>query len=233
MMAGCASGTGAKWYAPATWFSHVPADALDRAERKEDNARAAVIKSAQKSSHETAVALAQAPASRPVEVASETNATTVSLLDQAAGPLTAEEVTKIRVTIPRLLSENAEVRVQAEKQRARDLANISEISDALAKAEVKSLAADEKLREAFDRENALANQLRSQRAFLWILGGLAAVLGIGWVYVKIVLGGVPKAIGGALGELRLKNPDAAEILTKTFDTYLNRNEQNLIFKNSR
>lgn len=232
LMCGCTSNGGTRWYAPATWFSHAPASAVDNAERKEDAARDAVIKAAQKASHETAFALAAAPASRPVAVAKETNAEAVALLDQAGGPLDAATVARLRATVSGLLSENASLREAAEKQREAEQRGIAEVSAALAKAEKQSDEAQGKLRAAYDRENALANELRSQRALLWIAGGIAALLAAGWVYAQFALGGIPMAAGKALRELRTTRPDIAAVVTPLFDSYLNRHEQAQIAKHT-
>lgn len=233
LLSGCSTGTGAKWYAPATWFSGAPAGAVDRAEQKEDKARDRVIKAAQKATHETGIALAAAPSSRPVQVAANSNNEATALLDQAAGPLTAEEVAKLRATVAGLLSEIASVREKAEKQKADESKQIAEVSSALAKAEQASADAAGKLRAAFERENALANELRSQRALFWIACGVAVVVAAGWIYVRFALGGFPVAVGRALGDIRQRNPKLAEEITPFLDGYLNRNEQALIAKNAR
>ena len=117
-LSGCATGSNSnvRWWSPGTWFSGAPAVAVDRAEAKEDKARHEVLKSAQRNAHETQVALASAPQSRPVEVATETNSATVALLDQAVGPLSAEDAARLRKTISGLLSENAEIRARAEAE---------------------------------------------------------------------------------------------------------------------
>jgi hypothetical protein len=233
-LAGCQStGTGARWFAPATWFAHAPADTLDKAEKKEDAARHAAIKSAQRATHETAFALAAAPTSRPVAAATDSNSQAVALLDQAAGPLEAGDLAKLRNTVAGLLSENADVRAAAEKQRNKDRESIVEVSGRLAKAEQRSDAAGAELRRAFDRENALANELRSQRALFWIACGVAALLAIGWLYVRFALGGVPGAVGRGLASLRASNPAAADLVTAAFDSYLNRHEQERIAKAAR
>jgi hypothetical protein len=232
MVAGCATGTTAKWYAPATWFSHGAADTVDRAEKKESEAQDAAIKQAQKTAHETQLALNAAPDSRPVAVARESNDVTVQLLDQVAGPLTAADAEKLKRMVTGLVSENAAIRAQAEKARAEDRQNVIEISARLARAEAATAAANDKLRAAFERENALANELRSQRALLWIAGGVAVLLGAGWLYVQITLGGLPKATGALISAVRAKHPDIAENLTDLYDTYLDRKEQLLIRKHS-
>ena len=232
LLTGCA-GSGAKWYAPATWWSHAPADKVDKALSKEESARHAVVKAAQRSAHSTAIALASAPDSRPVEVATSSNNEAVALLDQAAGPLEAKEVAALRTTIGGLLSENAEIRAKAEAQRARDAKGIAEVSAALAKAEAASQEAAAKLRIAFERENQLANELRSQRALFWIACGIALLLALAWLYVRFALGGIPNAIGRGLADLRARNPQAGQLATEIFDQLLNRHEQARIAKAAR
>lgn len=231
-LSGCATGSSAKWYAPATWFSAAPAAKLDRAISTEETARHAVIRSAQKSAHTTAAALASAPASRPVALATETNTATVALLDQAAGPMQADELSRLRATVAGLLSDNADLRARAEAQRAADARSIGEVSAALAKAEAASEAAASKLRIAFDRENALANELRGQRALLWIAGGVALLLAAGWLYARFALGGIPGAVGRGMAALRARNPAAAMAATEVFDSLLNRDEQRRIAKHA-
>ena len=232
-LSGCATGTGARWYAPTTWFAHRAADTADRAEATQDQARAAAIKAAQRATHETAEALAVAPSSRPVEVATESNAAAVALLDQAAGPLTARDLAAIRKQVAGLLSENATLRAEAERTRTATRADAAKLSDRLAAADAAVLAAGAKLRDAFERENALANQLRGQTALVWILG-IVSVLGCAaYVYVRFALGGIPGAVGGAIRTLRVKNPEAADALTPILDSLLNRHEQDAIAQHAK
>ena len=225
LLSGCATGTGSKWYAPATWFSHAPASNVDSAVRVEDKARDAVIKAAQRSAHETSFALSAAPASRPVALATGFSSDTVSLLDQAAGALPAPELSRLRETVTGLLSDNAELRAKAEAAQRAEQSNIAAVAADLAKAEAKTEDAEKRLRTAFERENALANELRSQRAFLWILGALAVLVGIGAISLRLTLGGIPTALGGALAKL---TPEARESVTTHLDTFLNRSEQALV-----
>lgn len=231
-LTGCATSTGSKWYAPTTWFSHAPADTVDKAEATQDKARSAAVKAAQRATHETAEALAVAPTSRPVEVATESNASAVALLDQAAGPLTAAEVATIRKQVAGLLSENATLRADAERTRTATRADAAKLSDRLAAADAAVLAAGAKLRDAFERENALANELRSQRALAWILGSVAVLGAAAYLYVRFALGGIPGAVGGALRTLRASNPSAADALTPLLDGLLNRHEQAAIAKHA-
>ena len=164
LLAGCTSNNGARCYAPATWFSGVPASSVDHAGEKVEAVKDKAVKAAQKSAHETQVALLTVPDSRSTEVAIESNDNTVTLLDQVAGPLSASDAAKIREMVNGLVSENAELRADAEKERkeAREVTN--EISEKLNKARIELSQAQDKLRIAFDRENELANELRSQRA---------------------------------------------------------------------
>lgn len=233
LCSGCTTGTGAKWYAPATWFSHRPADVADAANAKRSSAQDAAIKAAQRTAHETQIALGEAPESRPVEVARESNDVTVQLLDQAAGPLTAGDSAKLRATVAGLLSENATLRERAERERASSRENIADISKRLADAEASLYSANARLRVAFDRENALANQLRSQRALMWILASIAVIIAAAWFYVKLIYGGLPLAAGKFMRDLRSSHPDAAKLAEPLFDSYLNRHEQELIARHAR
>lgn len=226
LLSGCATATtGAKWYAPATWFSHAPADTADKAAAKQDAARDAAVKAAQKATHETAEALAVATDSRPVAVATESNASAVALLDQAAGPLTASELAAIRKQVAGLLSENATLRAEAEKARNSARAADAAISTRLAEADAKLAEAGKKLRDAFDRENELANELRSQRALVWVLGAVGLLGCLAYAYVRYAVGGVPAALGVAMRTLRANHPAAADAFTPILDSLLNRHEQ--------
>lgn len=233
LCAGCATTSGARWYAPATWFSHAPAAALDKAEKGEDAARHDLIKSAQRNAHSTQAAIAAAPASRPVATAADFAASTVAALDQAAGPLKTGEIDKVNTIVDGLLSENATVRAGAERARASEKSALADISARLDRAQSESEQAGARLRAAFDRENALANELRSQRALIWIVGALAGLCALGWLYAKIAFGGIPNAVGRGLASLRTRDPAAGELATQIFDSLLNRSEQQKIAKAAR
>ncbi len=217
LMTGCATGTGAKWYAVNTWFSHAPASAVDRADAKVYVAREGAIKAAQQAVHETQYALLSAPASRPVNVATASNDTAVGLLDQVAGPLPLAEATALREQVAGLLSDNAEIRAKAEGQRADQQKVVSTLSAKLETAVRQSETANDRLRVAFDRENALANQLRSQRALLWIAGGVAVLFAAGWVYLRFFLGGMPSAVGSLLAKAKDSHMTGDDI-REHFDT---------------
>ena len=166
-------------------------------------------------------------------VAADSNASTVALLDQAAGPLEAQDIARLRAQVAGLLSDNAELRAKAESQRAADSRSIADVSAALAKAEAASEQAAAKLRTAYERENQLANELRSQRALFWIACAVAALVAIGWLYARFALGGIPNAVGAGLARLRATNPQAGELATNIFDQLLNRHEQERISRAAR
>lgn len=230
LLSGCASGNGVKVWNPTTWFSAREANKVDSTNAKEEAARHEAVKAAQRTVHQTQSALDEAPASRPVAVAKEFNATSVALIDQAAGPLPAGEVAKLQGTVTGLLSEDPKVRAEAEKQRKIETENIAEISVKLAKAEKASDAAGQKLREAFDRENRLANEYRNLQFMFWGSCAVAVLLGVAWVYVRFALGGIPSAVGKGLSVLRAKNPSVADEVTTVLDGFLNRHEQDAIRK---
>ena len=227
---GCTTGgaRNVKWWSPATWFSAREAQAEDRAVVKLDDAKERAVKAAQGTAHETQVALVSAPESRPVDVARESNDQTVTLLDQAAGPLPSSEITKIRKQVTGLLSDNAALRTEAEKARAESRTTISDISAKLEKASSDLGKAQRDLRDAFDRENALANELRNERVIKWAVATLAVVGTAAWIYIKVTVGGMPQAVGLALRDLRAKNPDLAKSVAPFYTKYLSRREQDRI-----
>lgn len=232
LLAGCSTANNARWWSPATWFSAREAKAEDRALSKVDDARDRAVKAAQGTAHETQIALAAAPESRPIEVARESNDQTVTLLDQVAGPVTADEIARIRKQVAGLLSDNAALRSSAESDRASNRATIAEVSSKLAKAEAALEKAQGDLRAAFDRENALANELRNERLVKWGLAVVAVLIGAAWLYIKVALGGMPQAIGFALRDLRAKKPDLADAVAPFYAKYLSLGEQERIKKHA-
>lgn len=210
-----------------TWFSHAPANALDAANKRETDAERAAVRLAQKATHETQIALSSAPISRPVTLATEANAVAVSLLDQAE-PFPAVDLAAIRRTYAGLLSEDLNLRRAAERVHAGDTAAIGLASTRLISARAEAESAQNSLRAAFDRENALANDLRSARALHWILGGVALLAAVAWVYVRFFLGGIPGALGSAMLHMEAKNPEAAKEFRSILDAATNRHEQTTI-----
>jgi len=102
----------------------------------------------------------------------------------------------------------------------------------LTKAEEKSEQAAAKLRAAFERENALANELRSQRALIWIAGGVAVLCAAGWVYVKFFLGGIPAALAMAKRDIEREHPEVAKTIAPFYARYLDKRHQQAILKST-
>ena len=199
-LAGCGT-TGKHWWSPGTWGSSRPAEQAARAETKLDAAQDKAVRVARAEVSKAGIALASAPESRPVEVSRRTIANAQALLDQVAGPLTAEEAADIRRIVADLLSDHAATRSAAEARQAAAEGRLSELSQKVAAAGAALDAANTKLAAAFARENALADQLRNERARrVWILGGgslLILICAAGWLWLQISAGGIPRADGGS------------------------------------
>lgn len=233
VLAGCAStGSNTRWWSPGTWFSGSEARKVESLNAQLGEAVDRAQKEAQRAAHETQLALAAAPESRAVEIARESNAAAVSILDQLAGPLTYEETAALRVQVERLLSENEALRAQGENDRAIRRSEVASATTAIADLHDRLGRANASLKDAFGRENALANELRNERLVRWALIGTAILFAGLWLYARIALGGIPGAIGQGLTILRAKNPQAGELATQIFDTLTNRYEQRKIAENA-
>lgn len=242
---GCASAprdTGVRVWNPLTWFSRAEASASDRAEAKLDAARTAedagrdeVLRAAQRAAHEAALALLSAPPSRPVEVASEAADHAAANLDQALGALPADTRAAIRRQIEALLSDNETLRAEGERlrvtQREKDAATSRDLAEATRKtatAEAVSEAARRDLRDAFDRENALANELRNERFQKWAAAALSLAASLAALAYRANAFGLADGIARGLADLRKKQPGVAELATSALDVGLNRAEQTTI-----
>lgn len=249
LFCGCATGprpgaqTGAIWWNPLTWMSASEVRSADKANaaaaeatRRAEAARDDILRAAQRAAHEAVLALLSAPASRATSVASESATHAAANLDQALGALPAETQAAIRRQIEALLSDNAALRAQGEQLRATQRDRDAEASRRLADAETKAAAATAKataqaaeLRAAFDRENALANELRTQR---WIAGlSTAASVGLGLLALayRANIGGMATAAAGALADLERKHGASVATLARgALDAGLNRGEQTTI-----
>jgi hypothetical protein len=243
---GCATtsapDTGARWWNPLTWGSTRAATAADRAETRLDSARGAettartdLLRAAQRSAHEASLALLSAPPSRPVEVATEAAHATTAGLDQALGALDAATLAQVRAQIAALLSDNAALRADGERLRAEQRTRDAQTSRALAEATRRTAAAEAvadtaraDLRAAYDRESALANQLRRQQ---WISGltTTASVLaGLAALAYRANAFGLADGVARALADLRRRQPSVAELTTTALDAGLNRAEQTTV-----
>jgi hypothetical protein len=200
-------GTGAKWYAPKTWFSHRAADKVDAAAKKDDAAAAKVdaktdevIHAATREAHKTNLAAAQLPPSLPAATVQRTAANTFDLLTQVS-PLPAAEAAADEAILRGLLSSEQAKREAAEIAQAAAEKKNGQLSTELAKVTAEKAATakaldekQDKLRQAYDRENSLANELRAETARKWILISVCVLLLAAGIYFRSVAGSVGKAL---------------------------------------
>lgn len=241
-LAGCASAprdTGVRIWNPLTWFSRAEANAADSAEAKLGEARAKradarddVLRAAQRAAHETSLALLSAPASRPVDVATEAAGHATANLDQALGALPAETLAAIRKQVEALVSDNAALRAEGERlraaQRASDYETAAKLTAAAKRAtdaEAVADAARRDLRQAYDRESALANELRAQQFQTWLARAATVAATLAALAYRANAFGLADGVARGLADLRKKQPGVADLATGALDVGLNRAEQ--------
>jgi hypothetical protein len=239
LLSGCVFGPGKAGFSltnPGSWFSHREASSADRAEaradaaaEKVDAARDDLLRAAQREVHRGALAIAEETMlSRPVVITTDAVGNAAAALDQALGPIPAEQMMELRQRVAALLSEVEAVRTAAEQAQARDTAALLDAARQLAAAQARAAELQEaldlrqaELRKAFDRENALANK---QRALQWAAGfgiGFSVLAGIAALYAKFTYGGGLKSIVGAIDSFRKtrgdSDPGVSALLTKLND----------------
>jgi len=253
-LAGCGtSAPGATWWNPATWWSASEAHAADRAveavaeqQDETDEARDALLRSGQREAHKSSEALAAAiialpPVTQPDPLATSRAALDLSRrfsgnairsLDQALGALPASDaamdsrlVLDMGSLDPARRAEAARLQAAAEEALAAKGRAWAAAEDALAAAREALEAKTADLRAAFERENALANTLRNQRMALYGLAGLSVILAAAWAYLRIASGGVIKAIGTTLADLKGSDASTYRAAVAALDANLDRSEQ--------
>jgi hypothetical protein len=226
LLTGCSSGPGKTWWNPATWRSAKEATAHTAAQTETARQRDALLKEAQKATHETGQALAAAPESRPVAVASESNQSATQLLDQALGSLPLDEQARLRERVAALLSENEAIRTAAERERTTARATAAELSRLYETARAAEIKATADLAAAFARENALADKHRNAELQKWAGYGFSALMTALALYLKFNPASVSgEAIGKALAFADRDAPHKATAARDILDPYINRNEQ--------
>lgn len=182
LMSGCtaAPGSNAKWYNPSTWFAGSKATAALRVETKLDEATKNALRSAQGSAHETQFALQDAPPSRNVEVAKESNDATVSALDNALGPLPSGDMEALKKQVAGLLSENVKLRAEAEEERSARRSTLAEATKTIyeLKQQLETAIAAERKQAAVNL--SVANEYRNLK--FWIYGAIGL-----WVFIAFIL----------------------------------------------
>lgn len=217
LLAGCANqgGQNAHLWNPWTWFSHSAAAAVDGADKKEaaagakvGTANSAAIHAAHVEFFKSSIVQLSLPKSRATDLDVRFLGNGLGLLDQVDG-LTAAEVLDARKLAVDLLSDEVAKREAAEQKQGQaesDLGKVSreltaaqqDLSGARKERDAKEVA----LRAAFDRENALANEMRNQIFIKW--AAIVAVILVTCIclYLRMALGSVgaglhvlPKLIG--------------------------------------
>lgn len=232
LITGCASPGNSSWHliSPSTWFSHAPANKVDSAKQEVDENKVKSRKEVQKLVYQASESLALLPnkEDRPLALASDFLKSAELLLAQSEGPLTLPETTQLKQQIANLTSENAEIREKAEKNYSDHTKQIGELSEQLSDSQKYLNKAQGDLRQAFDRENSLANELRYHRSMFWVAVALAITAILGWGYLRLTIGGMPTAVGGLLSKLDSTEPEIANRIRESLDSFLNRGEQKII-----
>lgn len=145
---------------------------------EESQARSDVVVGAQAAVHQAVMALQAAPASRAVEVATDFATEAQTLLDQAQGAPRAGDVARWQSLVDRLLSENAEIRKAADREREKNRESVAAMADKLAEATAAKVRAEQKVREYAAENERLADWIRKA---IWIGGALLGVWILGQV----------------------------------------------------
>lgn len=187
---------------PSTWrVGGSPIDKHEKTEQKLDGARSDAVGGAQQAIHQAEEALNYAPAdNRPVIVAKDFVAEARALLDQAHGAPVASDVAAWRELVAGLLSENASVRADAERERASQAATTSDLARRLAAATAKAERSEARALEyARDRE-ALADFAAKLKLGFFALVGLVALGSVLSIAARFVpaLGLASKVVNGVV-----------------------------------
>lgn len=164
--------SGCAWVPSALRIGGTPLERVEKREEKQDAAKERLLKASQEAAHKTADALAAAPESRPVEVARDFATEAASGLDQALGAPTAGDAAKWQDLVRRLISEDAKVREQAERERSADRAEIARLGDKLAEATAATVRAEEKALKYAAEVDRIADILRKA---VWLIGGVVVL----------------------------------------------------------
>ncbi len=141
-------------------------------EERLSDAQLEALKKGQEAAHKANAALASAPPSRHVEVATDFAQEVQRILDQLAGAPKVGDEAAWRDLVARLLSENEAIRLKAEEERREDAEEVATLSAKLAKLEAAKEASDAKVAEYAKDNERLADIVRK---FYWIAGSLAAL----------------------------------------------------------
>lgn len=201
--------TGKQWWNPTTWFSSTEHTSQQAAVKKEAAASEAVQVFETKIVHQAHIEWAKAglvigflPEGQDAALAGRFARNGLRLLDQV-DPLTAVENAELFSLVSDLRSSDIARRERAESRQAELEAKQLEMSrelealrSRLAQAAAKVREKNEKLADAFLRENELADTLRNQRFIMWAaIGGFVVFAGLS-LYLRIGLGSVGAGLRG-------------------------------------
>lgn len=243
---------GCNWIPSGARIFGTPLTRVESKEAKEDTARNAVLRGAQEAVHKAGDALASAGDDRPAVVARDFVSEAQALLDQSLGTPPAGTVAEWRNLVNRLLSENAEIRQAAERERRDDAERISEIATKLADATAARAAAEAKVREYAAENERIADMLRKMVWFvgaiagLWLLGQVLAIAGrfnpalagVSAVVNTVAAPGVQfiasraqtglQRVGEGMALIRRKLPEAAEKVAELMNQRADDDHQTII-----
>jgi hypothetical protein len=200
---------GKKWWNPTTWFSASEHTSQQAALGKEASATKAVEAFEGKVVHAAHIEWAKAalvisflPESQDATFAGRFARNGLHLLDQV-DPLTAAENAELFALVSDLRSSDVARRERAEKRQGELEAAQLEMSKELERLRARLAQAttmvrekNERLADAFIRENELADTLRNQRFIMWAaIGGFVLFAGLS-LYLRIGLGSVGAGLRG-------------------------------------
>lgn len=202
MMPGCVSRDSAfRALHPGTWFSGREADRVDRSIEDLESAERLSLQSARAEVAKASQALSAADHTQlPVQLSRRFVDNALPLLDQIAGPMSAEEAAELRKLVGGLLAGKAEAETA---QRAAE-GRAAKISAELEAAQAALAKANEQLRAGFARENRLADQYRAEKALRWILIGLLVIAAGGVAYLRMQFAGLGGGLASALADMSRK-----------------------------
>jgi len=239
---------------PSTWFSDRPLIKLEDNEEKLEDKKKLALEKVQDANLEAKLSLSAGTQPRNIEVALHSLNTGYLLLNQVVGPISTERFEKIQKYVLELLSDNAKVLKNALEERdARDK-NINKLSTSIDELTQKNAELTGKLKDGFERENALANSHRALWSKIYIVIGIFVILFVLhnvlpllaniFPFLLPISGAVSNVISPGLsyvarrgrkglesiGELLADNPDKPEIV-EALDKYLDKDQQRIVRNN--
>jgi hypothetical protein len=235
------------------WIGGSPLDKVEKKEAVKTAAREQVLQGAQEAVHKTNLALDEITApNRPAIVAQEYGLQAQDLIDQALGVPPAADGAAWRNLVKQLVSENAQIRGQAEKERAADGREISRIAERFAQAMAAAQRANTRALDYARESEGYADFARKLKlGFFGLIGliMLGTILSLAARFVpalglasKVVNGIVApgitfvahraeeglKRVGQGIASLRAAGDNAEELIAKHFNGVTDADHQAII-----